>query len=269
MASSRYIKKSLRRDQVHQIQYIYDLIRELVGRDIKLQYKRSMLGIAWSFVTPLMQLVVYYFIFRLVLSLDIPNYAAFAFSGMLVWTWFQASLFRGASSITDGRELIRQPGFPVAILPIVAVTTNLVNFLLSLPILLLFLGNEGGWLKPAFALLPILILIQFLLTLSLTYLVAAINVTFRDTQHILGVLLNLVFYLTPIFYDTDTIPAQYLQTFHLNPMTYLIEAYRTVLLEGALPGLLPLLFLALMSLGLLFGTYRIFRRASYRFAEEL
>lgn len=249
--------------------YVYDLLYQLVSRDLKLQYKRSILGIAWTFITPLMQLAVYFFVFRLVFSLNIPNYAAFAFTGMLVWTWFQMSLFRGASAITDNRELLRQPGFPISILPIVAVTTNLIHFLLSLPVLVIFLANSGIWLKPVALLLPALIGLQFLWTLSLSYLVASLNVTFRDTQHILNVLLNLLIYLTPIFYNTDIIPKQYLSVYALNPIVHFIEAYRAILIQGALPNLTSLLVLGLISVGLLLSTYRFFRQASYRFVEEL
>lgn len=269
MTSSKNLKQSAYRQRHRRIIYVYDLLRQLVGRDLKLQYKRSVLGIAWTFITPLMQLLVYFFVFRLAFSLDIPNYAAFAFAGMLVWTWFQMSLFRGASAITDNRELIRQPGFPVPILPIVAVVTNLVHFSLSLPILVIFLANSGIWLKPVTLLLPGLITLQFLLTLSLTYLVAALNVTFRDTQHILNVLLNLLLYLTPIFYDTNIIPERYLPIYHLNPIVHLVEAYRAILIQGTLPNLLPLAILGFISLSLLLFTYRFFRQASYRFVEEL
>jgi lipopolysaccharide transport system permease protein len=270
VAFGRSFKHSLRRQRSRRLGYAYDLLRELVGRDIKIQYKRSVLGIAWSFITPLMQLVVYYFIFRVAFSLDIPNYAAFVFSGMLVWTWMQMSLFRGAIAITENRELIRQPGFPVPILPVVAVVTNLVHFALSLPVLFVFLSlGQGTWFTPSLLVLPGLVILQFLFTLSLTYLVAALNVPFRDTQHILGVLLNLFFYLTPIFYDTNIIPERYRSIYYLNPMAHLIEAYRAVLLRGELPNGLALFLIGMLSIGLLFFTYRIFRRASYRFAEEL
>ncbi|WP_041237835.1 ABC transporter permease [Gloeothece citriformis] len=261
------MQNSRRRKQRQRILYLWDLMRELVGRDIKIQYKRSVLGIAWSFITPLMQLVVYYFIFRSVLSLNISNYAAFIFTGMLVWNWFQMSLFQGASAITNSRELIRQPGFPTAILPTVAIATNIINFLISLPILLLFLGNT--WAKPPLLFLPILIIIQFLLTLSLNYLMAALNVTFRDTQHILGILLNMFFFLNPIFYGKSNFPEQYLPLYNLNPIAHLIEAYRTILLDGKLPNLMPLLIVGLISVGLLVITYKYFCQASDYFAEEL
>lgn len=269
MVLSKRFQTSFRRRRANRIAYLVDLLRELVSRDIKLQYKRSALGIIWSFITPLMQLVVYYFVFRIALAVDIPNYAAFIFSGMLVWTWFQMALFRGASAITDSRELIRQPGFPSAILPIVAVVTNLVHFLISLPILLIVVFYQTHWINPTILLLPVLITIQFIVTLSLTYIVAALNVTFRDTQHILGILLNIFFYLTPILYETNVIPEQIRSIYTLNPMVHLIDAYRAILIQGTLPDFLPLLIISLVAAGLLQMTYRIFREASYHFAEEL
>lgn len=264
-------KKIFRKRQASQTAYLYlfDLLRELVNRDIKLQYKRSVLGILWSFITPLMQLVVYYSVFSVVLSVDIPNYAAFIFSGMLIWTWFQMSLFRSSGAITDSRELIRQPGFPSAILPVVSVVTNLVHFLISLPILLVVTGYQTGWVNPTILLLPGLVVIQFLLTLSLAYLVAALNVTFRDTQHILSVVLNIFFYLNPILYETSVVPEHLRFVYGLNPMVHLMTAYRAVLLEGVLPSFFSLFVIGLVSIALLRLTYGIFRQASHRFAEEL
>ena len=101
--------------------YLRDLLLTLVGRDMKLRYKRSILGIAWSLLTPLAQLAVYYLIFDVLLPLNIPNYLSFLFSGVLVWSWFHGSLYQATSAIVDNRELIKRPGFPGPILPAVTV----------------------------------------------------------------------------------------------------------------------------------------------------
>ena len=249
--------------------YLRDLLRELVARDIKLRYKRSILGVAWSLLNPLAQLLVFSFLFRAVLSLDIPNYPVFVFAGVLAWNWFQAALFLATGAITDNRELIRRPGFPAAILPVVTVTTQLVHFLLALPVLLLFILLGGGRLTGAVVALPLVIALQFMLILSLGYLVATFHVTFRDTQHLLGVALMLLFYLTPVFYDAKIIPPGVQIIYRLNPMVHLITAYRTILIDGNLPDLLTLLTLSLVSGGLLWLGHAVFRRASYRFVEEL
>ena len=249
--------------------YLYDLLRELVARDIKLRYKGSILGVAWSLLNPLSQLLVFSFIFEYVLPLNIANYSSFLFTGLLAWSWFQAALFAAATVIVDGRSLIRRPGFPAAILPIVSVATNLVHFLLALPVLLAFLLLSGIPLKASVLLLPALIALQAAFTVGLAYFVATFHVTFRDTQHLIGVFLLLFFYLTPIFYDATFVPEQFQSLYHLNPLLHLLDAYRAVLLRGEMPEPEPLLVLACLSTVLLFLGYRVFLRASYRFVEEL
>jgi lipopolysaccharide transport system permease protein len=249
--------------------YLRDLLRELVVRDTKLRYKRSILGVAWSLLNPLAQLLVFTFLFRLVLRLDIPNYPSFVFTGVLAWNWFQAALVLATGAITDNRELIKRPGFPAAVLPVVTVTTNLIHFLLALPILLLFIVLGGGRLTSAVLMLPLVILLQFLLVLSLGYLVATFHVTFRDTQHLLSVFLMLLFYLTPVFYDASILPTRYQTLYNLNPMVHLISAYRTILLQGSLPDLRVLLMLGVVVGGLLWLGHAVFTRTSYCFVEEL
>lgn len=249
--------------------YLRDLVREMVVRDMKLRYKRSVLGIVWSLLNPLVQMLVFMFLSRGVLSLNIPNYPLFVFTGVLVWNWFQPALLQAASAITDNRDLIRRPGFPTAILPVITVTTHLIHFLLALPVLLSFLLISGGRLTSAILMLPLVILVQFLLTLSLGYLVATIHVTFRDTQHILGVSLMLLFYLTPVFYDASALPLRYQAFYHLNPLFHLITAYRAILIYGEMPDMPTLLTLGAMVGLFLWLGHTIFTRASYRFVEEL
>lgn len=216
-----------------------------------------------------MQMLVFVFLFRRVLPLDIPDYPSFVFIGVLAWSWFQTALSLATGAITDNRDLIRRPGFPTAVLPLVTVTTHLIHFLLALPILLLFIALGGGRLTSTILTLPLVILLQFLLILGLGYLVATIHVTFRDTQHLLGVFLMLLFYLTPVFYDASIIPARYQLFYHLNPMFHLIAAYRTILIQGSLPDLRTLLILGALVGGLLWLGHTVFTRASYRFVEEL
>jgi lipopolysaccharide transport system permease protein len=249
--------------------YIYDLLRELVVRDMKLRYKRSVLGIVWSLLNPLFQMLVFIFLSRRVLSLDIPNYPSFVFMGVLAWSWFQGALLLTTGAITGNRELVKRPGFPTAILPVVTVTANLIHFLLALPVLLLFLVLGGGRLTSAILTLPFVILLQFLLILGLGYLVATVHVTFRDTQHLLGVFLMLLFYLTPVFYDASMVPARYQTFYRLNPMLHLIAAYRAILIQGNLPDLRVLLALGVLVGVLLWLGHTVFTRASYRFVEEL
>ena len=249
--------------------YLIDLLRELVSRELKLLYKRSLLGVAWTLINPLLQLAVFAFVFQLVLSIDIPQYASFVFTGLLVWTWFQNSLFQATGVIIANRPLIRQPGFPTAILPVVITTTGLIHFLLALPVLIIFLLIDGVELKPVIMFLPILQALQFALTVSLAYVLAALNVTFRDTQHTLGVLLQLFFYLTPIFYQITNVPSGYQSLYFLNPMVHIVSAYRAMLIDGTQPNWLPLIVIGGCVAVFLPVGLQFFRRQSDRFVEEL
>ena len=249
--------------------YLRDLLRELVVREMRLRYERSILGMAWSILNPLAQMLVYNFLFRVVFRLDIPNYPVFVFTGVLAWNWFHQALMLTTGAITNNRELIRQPGFPLAVLPVVTVATPLVDLLSALPVLLCFLLLGGGRLTGALLALPLVVGIQFLLIQGLGYLLASIHVTFRDTQHLLGVALMLLFYLTPVFYRADMVPESFQPIYNLNPMVHLIGAYRAILIEDSLPDWHTLLILAPLVGVLAWGGWAVFVRASYHFAEEL
>jgi lipopolysaccharide transport system permease protein len=250
--------------------YLRDLLFMLVVRDMRLRYKRSWLGVGWTLLNPLAQLLVFYFIFNAVLPLNVPHYSSFLFTGILVWNWFQSTLLLATGAIVDHRELIKQPGFPSAILPVATVISNLIHFLLALPILFVFLMMDGSPLTISVVALPLVISIQFILTLGIAYLVATFHVTFRDTQYLLGVLLQLVFFLTPIFYNASVIPDRYQTLYRLNPMVHLTEAYRTLLMRGELPNnLMALFFLGVIAIALLLLGYVIFKRAGIDFVDEL
>lgn len=253
---------------IRRLVYLRDTVVVLVGRDMKLRYKRSMLGILWTMLNPLAQLLVIGFVFRTVVPSNIPNFTSFLFTGLLVWNWFGSSLIGACSSVVDNRDLIKCPEFRVGILPVVYVTTYLVHFVLALPILVAILQFEQVPLRPVAFVLPVVIILQFLFTLGLGYLVATFHVSFRDTQYLLTVVLSLAFFVTPIFYDMSTVPAAYLPWYRLNPMAHVVAAYRAILLQGKMPDLLLLLWLYLVALVLLGVGYLIFRRASVRFVED-
>ncbi|MCU0507975.1 MAG: ABC transporter permease [Anaerolineae bacterium] len=238
-------------------------------RDLKLRYKRSVLGLAWSLLNPLLQFLVFAFVFHWVLPLDIENYPVFLFTGLLVWNWFSGALHGGAGVVVDSVELVRYPRFPILLLPLVSVASHWVHFLLALPVLGAFLALAGigpywSWLA-----LPLLMLAQFAFILSLVYLLAAAHVFFRDVQYLLGVALLLGFYLSPVFYDSSIVPERFQLLYRLNPVAVLIDAYRSVLLEGQLPPALPLIILLAGALLMIALGLPVFHRASYRFAEEL
>jgi lipopolysaccharide transport system permease protein len=236
---------------------------------MKVQYKSSALGVIWSLLNPLLQLLIFTFLFRVVMPLGIKNYPAFLFSGMLAWTWFQLSLVQATTAITSHRELIRRPGFPAPILPIITVTTNLLNLLIALPLLLIFMLLNHVPITGTIFLLPLLMTLQFVFTLSLAYILATVNVLFRDVQHIIGVVLQLLFFVTPVFYDGSRFPAKYQSLLKLNPMVHIIGAYRTLLLDGKIPDWQTLSFIAIGSTLFLVLGYNIFISMRNQFVEEL
>ena len=251
------------------LQHARDLLATLVLRDLKLRYKRSLLGVFWTLLHPLAQLAVLFFVFRTVLRVDVPHYAAFLFIGITVWTWLAGALVQATSCVLDDRALIRRPAFPAAVLPVASVTSHAVHFLLTLPVTLGLLACEGRWPGAALGWLPLVVAVQFVATLSVSYALAAVHVRFRDTQYLLGVLLVLGFYLTPIVYELSAVPAPYAGLLAANPMTHLLEAYRDVLLRGAAPHGAALAAVAAFSGALLAGSFALFQRSSARFAEEL
>lgn len=265
----RYENIGVRNGGFGSLARLRDLIAVLLERDLKLRYKRSVLGFVWSLVTPLAQLAVFHFIFTRVVPLGIDDYAVFVFAGLLSWTWFQTALEQSTLAIVDSRELVRRPGFPTPILPVVTVGANLAPTLLALPVFAVFVFFSDARPGVDLLFLPLLIGLQFLLTLGLAYFAAAVHVTFRDARHLLGVLLMLGFYLTPIFYPADAVPERFLSLYETNPMVHIVGAYRWVLLGMEPSSTGALAAIAAASAGLLLVGYRLFRRMSYRFAEEL
>jgi lipopolysaccharide transport system permease protein len=251
------------------IHLLTDLLVTLVEREMKVLYKRSILGVAWTMILPLLQLLICSFMFRAVMKVQVCSYASFAFSGLLAWTWFQASLIDASGCIIKQYALIKQPSFPTSMLPVASVSTWLIHYILGLPVLLVFLGFDGIRVTPAIFFLPVVLFIQFLFTLALSYPLAALNVTFRDTQHTLTVCMNLAAYVTPVFYSLSSVPERYRALYALNPMTHLLQAYRDVLLFGTHPQWLSLVALAIVASVLLAFGHWFFKKQSLRFVEEL
>jgi lipopolysaccharide transport system permease protein len=254
---------------LHKIIHSWDIVSVLVGRDMKLRYKRSALGILWTMLNPLAQLIALGFVFGSVIKSNTQNFSTFLFTGLLVWNWFASSLLGATSSITENRDLVRCPEFRSGILPVVYVATFLVHFLLAFPILLAILLIEHIPLTWVLLALPAVIILQFILTLGLGYIFSTIHVVFRDTQYLLSVALALAFFVTPVFYEVKSVPAPYLFLYRLNPMAHIVTAYRDILLHHKMPDFVLLLSLFGVSLALLGLGYLMFRKASARFVEAI
>lgn len=179
--------------------HLRDVIQVLVRRDFLGRYKHTYVGMLWSVLNPLCFLLIFYTVFAHGLGLLSTPKLSGIFIGILAWQWVQMALIQAASSITGNPNLVGQPGFPIAVMPVVTTITALVNFVIALPILFGFLLFEGFVFGPHMLWLPVLIAVQSVFILSLSYLFAALNVNFRDVEQTLPIILQLGYFVTPIF----------------------------------------------------------------------
>lgn len=248
--------------------YALELILHLVGREFRLRYRRALLGWTWAIAEPLARFAVLVFLFTHLLPLDIPNYPAFLFAGIIAWSWFASGVASATTSAVDRRELFLRPELPRTIVPIVSVLTDFLDYLAAFPVLVVFLLASGG-IPPTAILLPALLVTQFLLMLGIGYLLCAANVFLRDVRLMVSVVLMAMFYMTPVFYSASSIPPRYRVMIDLNPMAYLLAAYRDVLIEGRMPDGGTMIVLAAACVAICGLGYVVYGRASATFLDEL
>ncbi|HEU5315832.1 MAG TPA: ABC transporter permease [Chloroflexota bacterium] len=253
-----------------------DLLLNLVRRDLAVRYRRSVLGFMWSFLNPLLMMLVFSIVFQVVRPLSVRNYALFVLTGLLAWNFLAGSLSGAVRSITSNANLIDKVYFPREMLPISIVLSNLINFLLSLvvfvPLAMLFGAQFSAWTLA----LPLIIVVQAILVTGLALLLATVNVFYRDTELVLDVGLTAWFFLTPIFYELELLPKSvfgmsfdvWRLVYTVNPMATLVTDYRYILLYAY-----PVIRHTLVSLGiglaLLAVGWLVFRRWAPTFAEEV
>ena len=253
------------------------LIQSLVARELKARYRGSVLGFFWSFINPLLLLLVYSFVFTYVMPASqdarITPYALFMFCGILPWTWFAASLMESAGVLISGGNLIKKVLFPAEVLPIVTVLANMVHFFFGLVILAGFLIWYRRPLQLSeLALFPLVVLVQLILTTGFALLLSALTVHFRDIRDILSNLLTFWFFGTPIIYPYFLFPETAWQgkLLRLNPFTHLAITYQEILFfEGPVGHLKWLLVLGAISIVFFLFGYFIFDRLRDSFAEEV
>ena len=252
------------------------LIQSLVARELKARYRGSVLGFFWSFINPLLLLLVYSIVFSYILKgahdPRVEPYALFMFCGILPWTWFSASLAESAGVLISGGNLIKKVLFPAEILPIVTVLANMVHFFFGLVILAAFLVYYQRPLNLSeLAIFPLAVAVQLVLTLACALILSALTVHFRDIRDILSNLLTFLFFATPIIYPyflfQDTWQEQLLK---LNPFTHLAITYQEILFfQGPVGHLQWLLVLGAISVVFFLFAYFVFDRLRDTFAEEV
>lgn len=256
-----------------------ELIKNLVVRDLKVRYKNSVLGVLWSLLNPLLMTLVFTIVFTLMLpQYEIQNYPVFFMCGFLPWSFLASSLSGATGSIVNNAHLIKKVYFPREILPLAEVLSNLINFSFALPVLFGLLLVFRIRLTPAILMLPLIMLAQTMFIMGMALLLSTANVFYRDTQHILEIVLQAWFFLTPIFYPIKVLPSSriilgmtvdiQLWARRLNPMASLVASYRDVLYWGVPTGWDFLLRTLITCLLILIVGYLVFCRFSPVFGEE-
>lgn len=246
-----------------------ELLKTSIKKDIRGRYKNSILGVFWSFLNPLLQLAVYAIVFPLIMKSDIPNYTVFVCCGLIPWTFFSTSISRTSFVMVENGNIIKKVYFPREILPISIVTSELVNFFISTIIILAFVLAYGMGFTWYIVFYPLILIVQYVLLIGISLLVSSLTVYFRDLQHFIGILLQLLFYATPIVYGMDIIPVSFQWILKLNPMSYIIDGYRSIFYYQRMPDLVGLGIVFAISIVLCIVGYFIFNKLQKRFAEEL
>ncbi|MCS7087398.1 MAG: ABC transporter permease [Thermoflexales bacterium] len=256
------------------------LLRLLVMRDLKVRYRGSALGVLWSFLQPLGMMVVMSFVFGVINRgpAEIERYNVFILSGLLAWNFFAAAVVSGAGSVLSNAALVKKVYFPRVILPLASVVASLVNYALALPMWVVVALVSGHPLRETLLLLPLVVLMQAVLSAGLAMLLATLNVFYRDTQFIVDLSMLALFFLTPIWYDiaqaqSITLLGQVVELStwirRLNPMASLVNLYQDLMYWGRLTTPEFVLRTALTCFAFLAIGWIVFHRYSPRFGEEL
>lgn len=239
------------------------LVWALVGRHLRARYRGSFLGFVWSFLNPLCLIAVYSLVFQYYIRFqDVKHYTLFLFAGLLPWIWFSGALLEAVGAISSGGSLITKALFPPQILPVVAVLTNLANFIFAIPLLLGFMVVMGLVPSHTLLVLPVVIFFELIFLIGLSLGLSALNVHYRDIQHILGNFMTLWFFLCPIIYPVANVPERWRFTLLVNPVAIFTEMYQGIFLDGVMPSGTKLVLVAAVSgitfiLGcLVFNRYR-------------
>lgn len=260
--------------EIHAIARRHELLWQITGREIKSRYKQSVLGYFWVILNPLFQMLVMSFAFSIILK--VPTYAnsaipysVFLYVALLPWNLLANSLSSASGVLVSNSSLITKVYFPRTILIISTVTAKIVDFLFALSILIVYLviyqipiSFHILWVIPIF-------FIQQIFTLGLSLFLAASNLLYRDIQYLLGLVLTLWMYLTPVIYPVDIVPLRLRFIYQLNPMSVIINAYRQTVLANAAPNLTSLTIALVLSLIVLILGLHYFKIKEKIFADNI
>ncbi|HZT05516.1 MAG TPA: ABC transporter permease [Chloroflexota bacterium] len=252
------------------------LLRNLLARDLSVRYKNSVLGFLWTLLNPLLLMIVFTIVFQVLLPTNIPHFSVFVLIGILAWNFCVGSVMASIHSVAGNGDLVRKVYFPREMLPLSAVLSCLVHFVLALSLVFVMLPLTGLTITPLILWLPITIVFQTAFLAGVGLFLSAVNVFFRDTESIMDVAMLAWFFLTPIFYPLDVLADKEIGAMNvrwlmhvLNPMASFISTYRLVLIDAAPPDPAFLARTFAVSIMVLIVGYAVFKRSEPSFGEEL
>ncbi len=256
-------------NKFEEIYHYRAMIESLIQRDLRGRYKGSVLGFAWTFLNPLLQLVVYTIVFSTIMRAGIKDYYIFLFVALIPWIFFSTSLTGGASCIISQKEMVKKIYFPREVLPIAHVTCQMVNMLFSFVVVfaVLIISGKGVNLVALLFLIPV-VMVEYILALGIALITSSLTVYFRDLEHILIIVAMAWQFLTPVMYSIDMVPENLRTVFLLNPMSSIVIAYRDILYYGIYPELNTLLTAMVLGMSLLLVGWFLFGKLEKHFAEE-
>lgn len=246
-----------------------ELLKTSVKKEVRGKYKNSALGVLWSFLNPLLQIAVYALVFPLIMKSNETNYTVFICCGLIPWNFFSTAINRSSFTMIENGNILKKVFFPREILPISVVTSELVNFIISTLIILGFVLIYGLGLTKFVLFYPLIMLVQYVVLIGISFIVSSITVYVRDLQHFIGVFLQLLFYATPIAYSANVIPDNFKWILQFNPMTYIIEAFRDIFYYQQMPDIQALLIVLGIGLVVCVIGYLLFNKLQKGFAEQL
>jgi lipopolysaccharide transport system permease protein len=250
-------------------------IQIFVNRDIRGRYINSALGLWWAVIQPLALLALYTFVFSSVMSIRLSasgttsEFALYAFCGLLPWLAVADALTRSSSILLDQTPLIKKVVFPTEILPIHLVLSALIVEIVGLVVFLVVVmigGRLPGW---SLLTLPLVMAVQFLFMTGIAWLLSTLALYLRDVRQVVGLVLTLWMFLTPIVYPASLVPARFQWVLDINPMTAIVDAYRAALLDDRMPALLPLVLFTVVAVTVFVAGYWVFMRSKPTFADLL
>jgi len=247
-------------------EYYKDLLLELTKKEIKVRYKSSYLGYLWSLANPLFLTLIFYFVFKIVTKVQMEDYTLFLISGLFVWQWISNSVMIGTNLYISNASLIKKVNFPRYFLVISLMLSEGFNFLVSIPIITVFIFIYHKSITMNWMIIPLYLILTAFFIYSVTLLISTINLFFRDMERIVGLLLTFIFYLTPIIYPLSMVPEKYQMFLYINVFFPVVNIWQELFLNNKIE-LFSLSMVMVYSLAMFFISSLVYNKLKYKFAE--